>query len=104
MVSKVLGPLGTRSGAVVWSLMAVVGVVLCVVPLFDLLGYESSAAAGVAVSLLGPVIWLSDPHLGRFSPVRTPDLDHVDVLGASARSRAGVLSVPPGGQRRAFWQ
>lgn len=73
MVSKVLGPLGTRSGAVVWALMAVVGVVLCVVPLFDLLGYESSAAAGVAVSLLGPVIWLRDPHLGRFSPVRTPD-------------------------------
>ena len=31
------------------------------------------SVAGVAVSLLGPVIWLRDSHLGRFSPVRSPD-------------------------------
>lgn len=52
---------------VAWSSVALVGLVLCFVPLFNLIGYESAAVLGVAVGL-GSVAVASDalrPSSGR---------------------------------------
>lgn len=45
--------------------MTALGALLCVAPLFNVLGYEASASVAVAASLLGPGLWWSRPWVGR---------------------------------------
>lgn len=68
-----MGPLGSWRGAVAGVGMTVLGVVLCATPLFNLLGYEAAAASALGLTLLAPLVWLHDPHLGLWGPPR--DLD-----------------------------
>ncbi|MEO1272724.1 MAG: hypothetical protein AAFX99_31945, partial [Myxococcota bacterium] len=56
----VLGPLASRAGAAALGLMAVVGAVLCSLPLTGLLGYEAAAVVGMVTPIVAAVLWLGD--------------------------------------------
>ncbi len=75
--------------------MTALGLILCLIPLCDLLGYESSAAVGALVALVGPLVWLSaEARTWGGAVGQASDLRPSRVWARFALAGA-VLSTPP---------
>ena len=57
---RALGPLRGRAGWGAVAAMAALGVVLCALPLTNILGYEASAVVGMVAPLVAAGLWLGD--------------------------------------------